>query len=391
MKYQKILIVLIPEFDPNKGGVQMSTFKLTSYFISQGFDVTIFSFTNKGHKEFEGIKIYHAEHERVNYNQANLDKFKGIVELVTPDIVINQMPYEFNVGSTLKQIQSDIDFLLLGCLRGSFFAIKNNLETYRKALLPTFLQPFFKHRLGYWVLLQFHKWKHGRDLKFIMDTYDYYVLFGDPNRIELEYFIGKYKQDKLAYIPNSIPRVLDSIPQKEKRILWLSRVDYRQKHAELIIPLWKLLKDRLPDWEFDIVGGGGAFDDLVDQVKKEKIERINLYGKQIPDKYYSRSPIYLMTSSFEGFPNTLIEAQSYGCVPVVFNSYPMVEMIIGSSNGLMTPTFDLEAMEEAIIDLVENENRRERMMAEALKNAARFKIENVGEMWIQLFENNINN
>ncbi len=190
-------------------------------------------------RKLDAANALRANEPGLNYKSSNLAACKNAIDQLQPDIVINQMPYEHNVGAVLHQCKQQHHYLLLGCLRGSFFAVKLNLETYRKTLLPRPVQPFFKNRLGYFLLLQIHKVKHGRDLKRIIDTYDHYVLFGEPNRIELEYFTGKYKQHKLAYIPNSIPSVVQHVPAKEKRILWLSRLDYRQKHAELIIPLWK--------------------------------------------------------------------------------------------------------------------------------------------------------
>ncbi|MEL7250860.1 MAG: glycosyltransferase [Bacteroidota bacterium] len=382
----KVLIILVPRFDPNSGGVQMSTFKLASYFHSQQVPVSVFSFDHQGHQPPDFLTSFdHGQEPGVNYKAANMERCREFVRQEQPDVVINQMPYELRVGDMLKAEQATQNFLLLGCLRGSFFAVKLNLELYRKTLLPKPLQPFFKHQLGYWMLLQVHKFKHGRDLKHIIDTYNYYVLFGDPNRKELEYFIGAYKQHKLAYIPNSIPQVLDEVPTKEKRLLWLSRVDYRQKHAEYIIPLWKKLKDRLPDWEFDVVGNGGALPDLKQQAQEEQIERIHFYGKQKPDSYYSRAPIYIMTSSFEGFPNTLIEAQSFGAVPIVFDSYPMVREIVNSENGVLVETHKLDQMADEIVRLADDSGRNQNMMTSALENARRFTIDQVGQKWIDLF------
>ena len=367
----------------------MSTFKLAKFFASRGLLVSIFSFESEGHISPDFATVYHAKNKDVNYNAENVAYCSEVVHQVKPDIVINQMPYEHNVGSALREAKALHNFLLLGCLRGSFFAVKLNLETYRKTLLPGVLQPFFKNKLGYAVLLQVHKMKHGRDLRRIMDTYDFYVLFGQPNRIELEYFIGKYRQEKLAYISNSIPSVVSQIPSKEKRILWLSRLDYRQKHAELILPLWKRVMNELPDWQFDVVGHGGAYNDLAKQIRDEGLQRITLHGKQKPDSFYSRSPIYIMTSSFEGFPNTLIEAQSFASVPVVFRSYPMIDMIVDASNSMLVPTFDLDAMSKAIIELAKNEETSRTLMQKSLENASRFTIEKVGQQWLDFFEKNL--
>lgn len=381
----KILITLVPRFDPYSGGVQMSTFKLSSFFNKMGHEVYVYSFENEGHVSPSFVKFKHALEKGLNYNPKNLEDCKLFIESSNPDIVINQMPYELGLGGMLKQVKQSVGFKLYGCLRGSFFAVKQNLETYRTTLLPKSIQPYFKNKLGYMVLLQIHKFNHARVLRKIMDTYDKYVLFGEANKIEMEYFIGKYKQDKLAYIPNSIPFVLEELPKKEKRLLWLSRVDYRQKHAELIIPLWKLLKDRLPDWTFDVVGDGGAFEDLKNQIREEKLERIVMHGKQVPDEYYKKSPIYIMTSSFEGFPNTLIEAQSFGAIPIVFDSYPMVREIVTNQNAILVETFNLDKMAYEIKQLISDNEKLQKMMEGSLQNASKYTIDKVGQKWLGLF------
>ena len=48
---------------------------------------------------------------------------------------------------------------------------------------------------------------------------------------------------------------------------------------------------------------------------------------QSPD-YYRRSVIFCITSAFENFPNSLVEAQSYAAIPVVFNFYPVASWIV---------------------------------------------------------------
>jgi glycosyltransferase involved in cell wall biosynthesis len=385
-KQLKLLIILVPRFDPFSGGVQMSTYKLSKFFAESGLDVSVFSFENVGHKPPKFVEFFHADNAGVNYDSANMNKCRKVVQSINPDIVINQMPYEFKMGDMLRE-QADLQgFKLFGCLRGSFFAVIKNIETYRKTLLPGPLQPFFKNGLGYWLLKKVHIFKHGRDLKHIIDTYDKYVLFGDANRKELEFFIGKYKQNKLAYIANSIPKVLQEVPEKQKRILWLSRVDYRQKHAELIIPLWKLLKDSLPDYEFDLVGDGGALKDIREQADNENLERFIVYGKQKPDEFYRRSPIYIMTSSFEGFPNTLIEAQSFASIPVVFDSYPMIREIVKDDNAVLVETFNIKKMATEIVELLKDEFRRKNMASNCIKNANRYTIDKVGMEWIKLFK-----
>ena len=35
-----------------------------------------------------------------------------------------------------------------------------------------------------------------------------------------------------------------------------------------------------------------------------------------------------MTSAFEGFPNTVVEAQSFGCVPFLFNTFSIAPWMV---------------------------------------------------------------
>jgi hypothetical protein len=44
--------------------------------------------------------------------------------------------------------------------------------------------------------------------------------------------------------------------------------------------------------------------------------------------------VFLTNATFAGFPNTLVEAQSLGGVPVLFNSFPVAEWLAGDgANG----------------------------------------------------------
>lgn len=385
MKY-KILILLTPPFDPNTGGVQMSTYKMSSYFKSQGHETHVFSYQVKGHAQQNVATLHSAAKTGGNKEPKNNEQLKDLVLSLKPDVVINQMPYERLIGEALSQVKAKLDFLLLGCLRNTLYSVKLNLEDYVKAAVPKPLQPLFNNTVGQQLLLQKHKSSHKTDLKFILDTYDYFVMFGPPNMEELKYFVGSYKLHKTHLIPNSIPSVLSDVPSKGKRILWLSRLSYKQKRADLILPFWKQVMHELPDWEFDVVGNGDAYDDLKQQIEKEQIPRITLHGKQKPDAYYKRSPIYIMTSAFEGFPNTLIEAQSYASIPVVYDNYPICSWAVKQGkSGVLIPPFKLNQMAAEVIALAKNKNRQNQLMQAALDNAKEFQIDKVGQKWISFF------
>jgi glycosyltransferase involved in cell wall biosynthesis len=388
----KILITLTPSFDPNAGGVQRSTYKMSSEFKKNGHETHVFTFKNKGNKPQDVAKLHQASENRGPRNQKNIEQLKQLILDLKPDIVINQMPYEKEVGLGLQNVKKSCDFLLLCCLRNTLFSVILNVEPYINSIVPNPFNKLFHYYLGRKIFLYLHKRRHKKDLKFILDTYDYFVLFGPPNIDELKYFVGNYKLDKTYFIPNSILNVLDKVPKKEKRILWLSRVTYKQKRADLILPLWKKIMSKLPDWEFDIVGNGDAFDDLKSQIQQENIPRVNMYGKQVPYEYYERSPIYIMTSAYEGFPNTLIEAQSHGCIPIVYDTYPICSWVLKKGKtGVLIPPYDVDKMAEKVINLALDQNSQDKLMLSSLNNAREFHIENVGKKWLDFFRQNVGN
>ena len=72
-------------------------------------------------------------------------------------------------------------------------------------------------------------------------------------------------------------------------------------------------------------------------------------GGRPSEPYYEKAKLFVMTSEKEGFPNVLLEAQSYGTVPFVFDSYLAVKDIIQHEhNGLVYPPFDTSAIAKGI-------------------------------------------
>ena len=385
----KILVILTKSFDPNAGGVQRSTYKMCGYFKKDGHQTHVFSYLDKGHAAQDVATLHTAKQLGGHTTKENNLQLQQLIVAIKPNVVINQMPYELEIGKCLAEVHHKQNFLLLACLRNTLYSVRYNLDVYLKALVPTPLQFVFNNALGKRLLLKIHKSKHGKDLKNILDTYDYFVMFGPPNMKELSYFVGNYKLDKTYLIPNSILSVLPEIPLKEKRILWLSRLSFKQKRADLILPFWKKVMDELPDWQLDIVGDGDAFEDVKLQIEKENIPRVSMYGKQPPNDYYKRSPIYIMTSAFEGFPNTLIEAQSHACIPVVYDSYTICSWAVKhGKSGILIPPFNVAQMASEVIHIAKNQTLQNKKMELSLENAREFEISNVGKLWVEFFDNN---
>jgi len=381
-----VLIVLTPAFQPTAGGVQMSTRKMGEHFAQRGHQVTVFSFTDHDHAHCEFGQLVRAPVPGGRSSADNLDALRQCLTEVRPDVVINQMPYEHAIGEVLLESKQ---FLLLGCLRNTLFSVKGDIEGYVRRTVPSGLRGLARSGLIQRAFLALHRQRHRADLQRILRTYDHFVMFGPPNLEELAWFLPDFSRDKVRLIPNSIRSVAEFVPKKEKRLLWLGRIAHEQKRAELILPIWRMVSQVLPDWELDVVGDGPLLCELRQSAKDQSMVRIHFHGRQVPDDYYRRAAIFFMTSAFEGFPNTLVEAQSFGAIPVVFDSYPVAKWIVqDGKSGYLIPPFAVEAMANQIIELARYSDRL-RLAEQVLESARRFHIDHVGEIWQALFETEV--
>lgn len=122
------------------------------------------------------------------------------------------------------------------------------------------------------------------------------------------------------------------------------------------------------------------------RIKDDNLPRISMEGFQKPVSYYKKASIFVMTSAFEGFPNVLLEAQSYGCASVLFNSYLALGSIVKDrTNAFLIPPFNVEEMSLSVNKLGGNQKLLNEVQKAALQNAKRFTIEKVGKQWEEFF------
>lgn len=382
----KILFTLTPALNPNAGGVQRTTWKLGSYFVEQGLEVYYYSLAHEGHKEPAYGKLYHAPEPNGSENPANIKDLEYILEQVRPDVVINQMPYYQHLRECLYHNKGKIGYLLLGCLRNSLFNFKSNVRDRMRQMLPKPVLTVMDNTVGEAIVQKRHWYTHRKDLKAIIDQHDCFVLLAPPNREELRYFVEDYKAEKVFAIPNSIPQVAKDLPPKEKIILHVGRLNIPQKRSDLLLDFWDFVYQELPDWKFAIVGDGPYMQRLRADLKRRALPRVSLEGYQQPEPYYEKAAVFMMPSAYEGFPNTLLEAQSYGCAPFAFNSYAALEWIVqDGQDAVLAPPFDTKSMAQQVIEIVKDKNALQRMQHAALQNASKFTIDKVGQLWLDFF------
>ncbi len=146
------------------------------------------------------------------------------------------------------------------------------------------------------------------------------------------------------------------------------------------------MNSKLRDWQFHVLGDGDVREEIERRVKELGLSNIFIHGIKDPQSFYFKSRILCMTSAYEGFPNVIIEAQSYGVVPVAFDSYPALsEIVENGRNAVLIEPYDCVAMALAIFDLAIDFPKLDRLANESLINAKKYDTLEIGQLWLPLF------
>lgn len=197
--------------------------------------------------------------------------------------------------------------------------------------------------------------------------------------------------NKIDYINNPLSfgelKDFSFIEKKQKTVLVVSRLYESQKKLSLLFKAWKLVEKANKDWNLIIVGDGPDQRKYEQITRKLNLERVLFAGRQDSYKYFQDASIFCMTSIWEGFPMTLLEAMQMGVVPIVMNSFPAVHDILeDGSDSIIVKYGDVTGMAEKIIELMNDEKRLKAMQHCAIRSSARYKADNIIEHWVELFK-----
>lgn len=199
-----------------------------------------------------------------------------------------------------------------------------------------------------------------------------------------------YTAKNWAVMGNPIRSIYCTRRERKKEILMIGRF-IRSKHQNQLIRIFSKLQAE--DWTLVLVG-----DDHLKQQNRIKWEqlaeilgvrnRVKFEGKRSNvEDYYCRASIFAFTSSSEGFPNVIGEAQSAG-LPVV--AYDCVagpsELVQDGVNGYLVPLFDERLFQNKLQQLIDSEELRLALGEQAQKSIKNFSVERIGAKFKQILE-----
>lgn len=377
----KIAIILQQKFDPNAGGVQRVTNNL-SQLLSVQNEVYIICFNkNEKNRYVDNIPIVAVKSDI---------ELKNILDQLNIEVIINQTGYSVKFTKMLLYITNNkakiINNLHINPL--NFYDNHKNIiqELFNRKKIG-FLNTYFTRK----IILRYHVWKQRKELGFIVKNTDAFVMLSEKFKPELLFLVPKLKKylHKIHGIGNPFqrPEVDIKALSKENIVLFVGRLDLSQKRVDLLLKIWKKLHVQAPDWKFWVLGDGAEKKNMEKYCLQNNLDRVQFFGKVKPDEYYRKAKIFHMTSAFEGFGNVLIEAQSYGCVPMLFDSYAAASDIVHhNQNGILIKAFDCNEYAAETKNLMDNPVKTSELALNAYENVLRFSYEETYKKWEKVFE-----
>ena len=209
----------------------------------------------------------------------------------------------------------------------------------------------------------------------------------------------KYKiapEDKFIVIHNGVEvnkiQISNSKSQNYNskiKIAFVGRLT-EPKDPILLLKAFNELEKKLKEKsEILIIGEGEKRKKLEDFIKKHNLEeKVKLLGELPREKVFEilrESQIFILTSNYEGFPRTVLEAMNFG-LAIIASEVGGIKEAIGSNCGILVKRGDEEGIKNALEKLLKNPSLARKLGQNAQKRAKEyFSLEKMLEKTEQVY------
>lgn len=191
-------------------------------------------------------------------------------------------------------------------------------------------------------------------------------------------------------IPNPLPFAFPprAAERVSKTVLAVGRLTHA-KGFDILLRAWEKVSASQPDWRLVIVGEGEERSALEALIRDLGISNsVEMPGLQRNiEEAYRQAALFCLSSRYEGFALTLIEAMAFG-LPIVSSDCETGprELVRNGSNGLLVPKEDPEALATGLLRLVADHPLCAELANEARNSASGMAIATVTERWQRLLQ-----
>jgi GalNAc-alpha-(1->4)-GalNAc-alpha-(1->3)-diNAcBac-PP-undecaprenol alpha-1,4-N-acetyl-D-galactosaminyltransferase len=244
-----------------------------------------------------------------------------------------------------------------------------------------------------WVIESLRKWVYPRSASVVMQT-----------ALGADWLAQHIPGADAIVIPNPVTYPVAAskptlapesfVPFGRKLLLAVGRLS-EQKGFDLLLQAFAKICGEHPLWDLVILGDGPLLPELTEQVRALGLDRRACFAGRAGNlaDWYERADLYVMSSRFEGFPNTLAEAMAHGCPVVAYDcdTGPRELVRDGVDGVLVRPVGDIEALAGALARVINGSALRTQMAENAIDVRERYALERIVQQWHCLFQRIVRN
>lgn len=376
-------IAYIMRYWPVYGGGETVTVSLANELVKRGHDVHILYNTYKDCNpmpyQLDGRIVQKKMVTIENYTLNDVDEMHRYLVDNNIDVMINQwgatnLCYDAKRNTTTK---------LVTCWHLDVVQ-KQRAASMKEKILRFFIRDKMFQKFRERKQLQNHYNNYLKSDKYVFLSKSFADCYQRLSRLH-DY------EKKITAISNPLTYNLSydvqNFPRKKRQVLLVGRLFEYHKRISLALKIWKQIEldSRFDEWTFKIVGDGPDRQSSMVLAESLELKRVSFEGFKDPRPYYEESAIFVMTSAFEGFGMTLVEAQQYGVVPVVMDSYTSLHDILEhKKNGIVVDDRDVNGFVTEMKCLMLNQNFRESLALNGLESCKKFKVHFIVDSWEKL-------
>lgn len=290
-------------------------------------------------------------------------------------------------------------------LKGGIFKLKNYLKVNDIDILVScgVLLSFLSISACKGIKTKCINWEHSsmfngnRDFKLqsIIRKYaaknsDLNVVLTDKTKVD---YVQKYhiSKENIVRIYNPVDPLAycsKSYNSTSNAIISVGRLSY-QKKFEDVIKVASIIFNEHKCWMWHIYGDGEEKENLQKMINANNLQNKVILKGRVSNIYdlYGQYAFIVMTSRYEGFPMTLLEAAG--------NRLPMIsydietgpaEIINNLKNGYLVESNNLSQLSNRIESLINNIDLRIKMSQASYQTALKFKLEEIVKEWNIIFK-----
>lgn len=378
--------ILFYHIDFPCGGAERVTRDIAQWVRNFDYEVYIAACHKKG--EAENVSLIELPHEDY-HSKENADAIVDLIRTLSIDIFVlpgiqcRQFAYIRSACTSCKFV-----YILHNV---PFWEVIGNSEHKKHAAKGSFWKTLEWHLLtnpkATW--LKVYEKRLMKEYKKTYDLVDAYVVLCEGYKSELEKKLRLSDLNKITVIHNAEYEVENISMDKKKQLLFVGRMTYEHKRVDRLLDIWKMIYKKIPGWELILVGSGSEERALRQRAEKMKLERVTFTGWSLnPSVFYKHASVSCLTSTFEGWPLCLTEAQANGVVPIAFDCCAGIREILSPSgeNGILIPPFRKRIYADELCKLLLDPEKLACMRENVIRKSQEYSVEEVGRKWLQLFD-----